>query len=112
VGPRAGLDTEATGKILCLRRGSNGKRPVLTSPTLAAVRYGRELLAPPGVAHISYRLLHATTRTYYYAVSPCTVLFVSVDPKRGLPEAPVAVDVTLNTICLPYQTFSLGERRP
>jgi hypothetical protein len=28
VGPRAGLDTEATGKILCLRRESNPDRPV------------------------------------------------------------------------------------
>jgi hypothetical protein len=31
VGPRAGLDTEATGKILCLCRGSNIDRPVLQS---------------------------------------------------------------------------------
>jgi hypothetical protein len=29
VGPRAGLDTEATGKILCLCRGSNLDRPVV-----------------------------------------------------------------------------------
>jgi hypothetical protein len=28
VGPRAGLDTEVTGKILCLCRGSNPGRPV------------------------------------------------------------------------------------
>jgi hypothetical protein len=28
VGPRAGLDTEATGKILSPRRGSNPDRPV------------------------------------------------------------------------------------
>jgi hypothetical protein len=27
--PRAGLDTEATGKILCLRQGSNADRPVV-----------------------------------------------------------------------------------
>jgi hypothetical protein len=31
VGPRAGLDTEARGKILCLYRGSNLDRPVLQS---------------------------------------------------------------------------------
>jgi hypothetical protein len=29
VGPRAGLDTEARGKILCLWRGSNPDRPVV-----------------------------------------------------------------------------------
>jgi hypothetical protein len=29
VGPRAGLDTEATGKILCLCQGSNLDRPVV-----------------------------------------------------------------------------------
>jgi hypothetical protein len=29
VGPRAGLDTEAAGKILCPRRGSNPDRPVV-----------------------------------------------------------------------------------
>jgi hypothetical protein len=29
VGPRAGLDAEATGKILCPRRGSNTGRPVI-----------------------------------------------------------------------------------
>jgi hypothetical protein len=29
VGPRAGLDTEATGKILYPRRGSNPDRPVV-----------------------------------------------------------------------------------
>jgi hypothetical protein len=29
VGPRAGLDTEAKGKILCPRRGSNPDRPVV-----------------------------------------------------------------------------------
>jgi hypothetical protein len=29
VGPRAGLDTEATGKILCPRQGSNPDRPVV-----------------------------------------------------------------------------------
>jgi hypothetical protein len=28
VGPRAGLDAEVRGKILCLRRGSNPGRPV------------------------------------------------------------------------------------
>jgi hypothetical protein len=28
VGPRAGLDAEARGKILCLYRGSNPGRPV------------------------------------------------------------------------------------
>jgi hypothetical protein len=31
VGPRAGLDTEAIGKILCPRRGSNPDRPVVQS---------------------------------------------------------------------------------
>jgi hypothetical protein len=29
MGPRAGLDTEARGKILCPRRGSNPDRPVV-----------------------------------------------------------------------------------
>jgi hypothetical protein len=29
VGPRAGLDKEARGKILCPRRGSNPDRPVV-----------------------------------------------------------------------------------
>jgi hypothetical protein len=29
VGPRAGLDIEARGKILCPRRGSNPHRPVV-----------------------------------------------------------------------------------
>jgi hypothetical protein len=29
VGPRAGLDSEARGKILCPRRGSNPDRPVV-----------------------------------------------------------------------------------
>jgi hypothetical protein len=29
VGPRAGLDTEARGKILCVCRGSNLDRPVV-----------------------------------------------------------------------------------
>jgi hypothetical protein len=29
VGPRAGLDTEARGKILCPRRGSNPDRPIV-----------------------------------------------------------------------------------
>jgi hypothetical protein len=29
VGPRAGLDTEDRGKILCLCRGSNTDRPVV-----------------------------------------------------------------------------------
>jgi hypothetical protein len=29
VGPRAGLDIEARGKILCPRRGSNPDRPVV-----------------------------------------------------------------------------------
>jgi hypothetical protein len=29
VGPRAGLDTEVRGKILCPRRGSNADRPVV-----------------------------------------------------------------------------------
>jgi hypothetical protein len=29
VGPRAGLDTETTGKILCPRRESNTDRPVV-----------------------------------------------------------------------------------
>jgi hypothetical protein len=29
VGPRSGLDTEARGKILCPRRGSNPDRPVV-----------------------------------------------------------------------------------
>jgi hypothetical protein len=33
VGLRAGLDTEARGKILCVCRGSNSGRPVC-SPTL------------------------------------------------------------------------------
>jgi hypothetical protein len=31
VGPRAGLDTEITGKISCLCRGSNLDRPVVQS---------------------------------------------------------------------------------
>jgi hypothetical protein len=31
VGPRAGLDTEARGKILCLCRESNPDRPVVQS---------------------------------------------------------------------------------
>jgi hypothetical protein len=31
VGPRAGLDAEARGKILCLWRGSNLDRPVVPS---------------------------------------------------------------------------------
>jgi hypothetical protein len=30
-GPRAGLDTEASGKILCPHRGSNPDRPVVQS---------------------------------------------------------------------------------
>jgi hypothetical protein len=29
VGPRAGLDTEARGKILCPCRGSNPNRPII-----------------------------------------------------------------------------------
>jgi hypothetical protein len=29
VGPRAGLDTEARGKIICTRRGSNPDRPIV-----------------------------------------------------------------------------------
>jgi hypothetical protein len=29
VGPRAGLDTEVRGKILCPRRGSNPDHPVV-----------------------------------------------------------------------------------
>jgi hypothetical protein len=29
VGPRAGLDTKARGKIICPRRGSNPDRPVV-----------------------------------------------------------------------------------
>jgi hypothetical protein len=31
VGPRAGLDTEARGKIICPRRASNPDRPVVQS---------------------------------------------------------------------------------
>jgi hypothetical protein len=35
VGPRAGLDTEARGKILCPRRGSNPDRPVVQPVVLS-----------------------------------------------------------------------------
>jgi hypothetical protein len=47
VGPRAGLDTEATGKILCPRRGSNLDRPVVqvVDKTLYRLNYP---------AHLSY----------------------------------------------------------
>jgi hypothetical protein len=38
VGPRAGLDTEAGGKILCPRRGSNPDRPA-RSQTLYCLSY-------------------------------------------------------------------------
>jgi hypothetical protein len=38
VGPRAGLDAEATGKFLCLCRGSNPGRPV-HSQTLYFLSY-------------------------------------------------------------------------
>jgi hypothetical protein len=34
VGPRAGLDTEARGKILCLCRGSNPGRPARSQDTI------------------------------------------------------------------------------
>jgi hypothetical protein len=34
MGPRAGLDTEARGKILCPCRGSNPDRPVVQHPDL------------------------------------------------------------------------------
>jgi hypothetical protein len=35
VGPRAGLDTEVRGKILCLYRGSNTDHPVVQSGLLS-----------------------------------------------------------------------------
>jgi hypothetical protein len=45
VGPRAGLDTEARGKILCLYRGSNPDRPV-RSQTLYCLSYTGSIPAP------------------------------------------------------------------
>jgi hypothetical protein len=39
VGPRAGLDTEATGKISCLCRGSNLDLPVVRRQTLYLLSY-------------------------------------------------------------------------
>jgi hypothetical protein len=39
VGPRAGLDTEARGKILCPCRGSNPDRPVVQSVVSSQTLY-------------------------------------------------------------------------
>jgi hypothetical protein len=44
VGPRAGLDTEARGKILCPRRESNPDRPVVQP---VARHYTVRLMACP-----------------------------------------------------------------
>jgi hypothetical protein len=55
VGPRAGLDTEARGKILCPRRGSNPDRPVVqpllrhyTKEAKSAPLYATEALGGGG----------------------------------------------------------------
>jgi hypothetical protein len=52
VGPRAGLDTEARGKIFCLCQGSNPDRPVAQS----VVRHYTDFAtsAPPYEVSISY----------------------------------------------------------
>jgi hypothetical protein len=49
VGPRAGLDTEVRGKILCLCRGSNPVRPVVQS--VARHYTAWDAPAPPGHKH-------------------------------------------------------------
>jgi hypothetical protein len=54
VGPRAGLDEEARGKIFCLYRGSNPGRPV-RSQTLHCLNY-------PG----SYIRMYIRTITHTY----------------------------------------------
>jgi hypothetical protein len=41
VGPRASLDTEARGKIFCLRRGSNLDRPVVQPVARYYIRPGQ-----------------------------------------------------------------------
>jgi hypothetical protein len=52
VGPRAGLDTEAKGKILCPCRGSNPDRPVvqkLSSACSCVITHCAEVNSPHDV---------------------------------------------------------------
>jgi hypothetical protein len=55
VGPRAGLDTEATGKILCYCRGSNPDRPVVQS----VARHYTAWATPAHMASNKHVLIHA-----------------------------------------------------
>jgi hypothetical protein len=52
VGPRAGLDTEARGKILCPCRGSNPDRPVVQP----VVRHYADWANPAPVRHLNARV--------------------------------------------------------
>jgi hypothetical protein len=57
VGPRAGLDTEARGKILCPCRGSIPDRPVV-QPVLCIVHnFTRIKMLTSGLEETSYQLL-------------------------------------------------------
>jgi hypothetical protein len=54
VGPRAGLDTEATGKVSCLYRGPNLYRPVVQSVVSS------EILSSHGGEYEAQNLLGCT----------------------------------------------------
>jgi hypothetical protein len=51
VGPRAGLNTEARGKILCPRRGSNPDRPVVQPVVRHYTAWATRLLINPSTLH-------------------------------------------------------------
>jgi hypothetical protein len=89
-GPRAGLNTEATGKILCLCRGSSLGHPVCSQDTIPTklsqflLCYGRSLEFIPVISFkmfpiVSYLLSITTLKSVERSVS-CTGSWME-DPK-------------------------------
>jgi hypothetical protein len=70
VGPRAGLDTEATGKMLCLCRGSNLNRPVVQSVARHYTHWVTRL--PETVIHYNKipDLISRSAKTSLYCLQP------------------------------------------
>jgi hypothetical protein len=66
VGPRAGLDTEARGKISCLYRGSNVDRPVVQT----VGRHYTDWATPAHSVYFCTPLFHRCSTYIYIYISP------------------------------------------
>jgi hypothetical protein len=99
VGPRAGLDTEARGKILCPRRGSNPDRPVVQPVvrhyTAWAMYSITENIYCSQLSSVAI-LLKPEPISYRTIQGKHCVLSLSVLSSCGLPLSPTCLLLTAN----------------